>query len=400
MRIQMLGIGRISARAVPLPDAALPANSRSTGEIQIPGGLMTLKHTEADGRRSKLSEYAEAIALIAVLTAIAWQFPLRYRAFSHIYLLGVVAIGLRVGRGPVLLAAILSAASWDFFTIPPRLSFTVLDADDVAMLAAYIVVALIVSELAAQIRAQGEHLGAANERAALLAESDRLHRALFDSVSHELKTPLTVIRTAAPALRKRTTGEQAELAREICQATDRLDRLVENLLDQTRLESGILAPQLDWCDARDLVQAACAATQESLEGRLIRTEIAENMSLLRVDTTLMEQAIGNLLLNAALYTPQGTPITVRSGLDAGRNQAFISVEDEGPGISADLRGRLFQKFQRGTASHPGGLGLGLSIVHGFVAAQGGEVAAENKKGGGAMFTIFLPIAPCEAVPND
>jgi K+-sensing histidine kinase KdpD len=366
----------------------------------LPGGTMTTGPTEFAGRRSKVGEYAEAVALIAGLTLIAWQFPLRYRAFSHIYLLGVVAIGLRVGRGPVLLAAILSAVAWDFFTIPPRLSFAVLDADDTMMLVAYIVVALIVSELAARIRAQGEHLGAINERAILLTESDRLHRALFDSVSHELKTPITVLRTAAPALRKMTKGNQAHLAREICQATDRLDRLVGNLLDQTRLESGILKPQLDWCDAGDIIQAACLAMRDSLTGRLVRTEMADNATLLRVDSTLMEQAIGNLLLNAALYTPEGAPIIVRFGIDTQRNQAFISVEDEGPGIPDDLKGRLFQKFQRGAATHPGGLGLGLSIVQGFVAAQGGEVTADNKASGGARFTIYLPISPCEIVPND
>jgi two-component system sensor histidine kinase KdpD len=179
-----------------------------------------------------------------------------------------------------------------------------------------------------------------------------------------------------------------------------LDRLVANLLDQTRLESGILMPQLDWCDAGDLIQAACLAVRNELGARVVTTEIAENMTLLQVDSPLMEQAIGNLLLNAALYTPAGTAIAIRSGIDSARNQAFISVEDEGPGIPPDLRNRLFQKFQRGGDGHPGGLGLGLSIVRGFVVAQGGEVTAENKPAGGARFTIFLPIADCESVPND
>ena len=355
---------------------------------------------ERTKRRSRVSEYVEAVAVIAGLTVIAWQFPLGYRAFSHIYLLGVVALGLRVGQGPILAAAILSAAAWDYFTIPPRLSFSVLHADDVAMLCAYVVVALIVSQLVARIRAQGERLGAASARESLLTESDRLHRALFDSVSHELKTPLTVLRTAAPALLSKAKGEQAELAGEICQATDRLDRLVGNLLDQTRLESGILMPQLDWCDARDLIQAACLAMRDILSGRTVKVAIAEYMALLQVDTSLTEQAIGNLLLNAALYSPPFTPITIRSGIDNERNQAFISVEDEGPGIPSELRRRLFQKFQRGTAAHPGGLGLGLSIVHGFVTAQGGEVAVDNRPSGGAKFTIYLPIAPYENVPDD
>jgi K+-sensing histidine kinase KdpD len=357
-------------------------------------------HDKRPMRRSKVREYVEAGALITGLTIIAWQLPFQYRAFSHIYLLAVVALGLRVGRGPVLLAAILSAVAWDYFTIPPRLSFRILNTDDIVMMCSYVAVALVVSQLTAQIRVQGEHIGAASERESILAESDRLHRALFDSVSHELKTPLTVLRTAAAALQRNPSSAQAEMLGEICQATNRLDRLVGNLLDQTRLESGILMPQLDWCDARDLIQAACTSMRDALTGRFVRMEIAENMTLLQVDTPLMEQAIGNLLLNAALYTPTGTPITIRSGVDSDRNKAFISVEDEGPGIPADLQGRLFQKFQRGSVAHPGGLGLGLSIVHGFVAAQGGEVEACNKQFGGAKFTIYLPIEPCENVPND
>jgi K+-sensing histidine kinase KdpD len=349
---------------------------------------------------SRLREYAETVGLISGVTVVGWFLPAGYRAFGNVYLLAIVALSLRVGRAPVLAAVVLSALAWDFFIIPPRLTFTIIGVDDISSYATFVIVALVVSELTRRIRAQGAHIGAAREREIMLAESDRLHRALFDSVSHELKTPLTVLRSTAPALRKMAAGEQANLAGEICQATDRLDRLVENLLDQTRLESGILAPQLDWCDARDLVQAACTAVKDALAGRPVKIEVAENMALLRVDAPLMEQAIGNLLLNAALHTPAGTPITVRSGIDTARNQAFISVSDEGPGIPPELKDRLFQKFQRGRSAHAGGLGLGLSIVHGFVAAQGGEVTAENEAGGGARFTIHLPITPCERVPEE
>jgi two-component system sensor histidine kinase KdpD len=350
--------------------------------------------------RQTLREYAEAVGLIAALTAAGWIWPISYRAFSNLYLLAIVVLSLRMGRGPVLLAAIASVVVLDYFIIPPRLSFQILGVDDITLYVTFIVVALVVSHLTYRIRLQGAHIGAARERESLLAESGRLHQSLFDSVSHELKTPLTVLRSAAPALSKMATGEQASLAAEICQATDRLDRLVENLLDQTRLESGILTPQLDWCDARDLILAACAAVKGLLAGRAVNTEIAENMTLLRVDAPLMEQAIGNLLMNAALHTPAGTPITIRAGVDRGRNQAYISVADKGPGIPRELRDRLFQKFQRGRDANAGGLGLGLSIVHGFVAAQGGEVAVDNHPDGGAVFTIYLPIAPCETVPND
>lgn len=347
--------------------------------------------------RPGIQEYAEAVGVIAAVTVFAWYMPLAYRAFAQVYLLAIVALSLRVSRGPVLLAAILSALAWDFFSIPPRLTFRIVDVDDIALFATYIIVALVVSELTSRIRIQGEHIGAAGERERLLTEADRLHQALFNSISHELKTPLTVLHSVASALRSETTGKQADHALEISQATDRLSQLVENLLDQTRLESGALSPVMDWCDARDLIRAACESMHDPLAGRVVRIEVAQDMALLKVDAALMEVAIGNLLLNAARYTPAGTEIVVRSGVDQGK--AFISVEDEGPGIDEELKKRLFHKFQRGKTAHSGGLGLGLSIVQGFVGAQGGEVLADNKPSGGARFSIILPLPPGDSVPE-
>jgi len=342
----------------------------------------------------------EAGLVIAALTALASLAPRDYRAFSLIYLLGLVALSLRLDRTALLAAAILSAVAWDFFVIPPRFSFTILDVDDMAMFGAYVVVALVTSGLTARIRQQGEHLGAARERAGLLAEADRLHRALFESVSHELKTPVTVLRTAGLALRQAATGPQAALAEEICEATDRMDHVVGNLLDQARLESGMLVPLLDWCDARDLIAAAGAAVQRELGRHRLVVEVAADMPLLRVDSPLLEQALGNLLLNAAMYAPAGTAITVRAGIEGAGRRAFIAVEDEGPGLPEAIRAKPFQKFRRGTAANPGGLGLGLSIVQGFVAAQGGTVEAGNRPEGGARFTVFLPVIRPEAPPAE
>jgi len=175
---------------------------------------------------------------------------------------------------------------------------------------------------------------------------------------------------------------------EIRQATERLDRLVGNLLDQTRLESGTLAPLLDWCDVRDLIQEARQETGPALDGRTLTVEIAEDTPLWRVDEALTERAIANLLLNAATHTPEGTPILIQTGVEGDR--VFLSVVDQGPGVSAALRARLFAKLQRGAAAGVGGLGLGLSIVKGFVSAQGGDVAYADAPGGGAKFTLYLP----------
>ena len=245
-----------------------------------------------------------------------------------------------------------------------------------------------------------EQLRAVGEREKLLAESDKLHRALLDGVSHELKTPLAVIGAAAETFATADAPTRENLVGEIRTATRRLNRLVTNLLDQTRLESGVLKPRLDWCDAHDLVNAALDGVREALAGHALETAVPPDMPLFRADAALMEQVIANLLLNAALHTPSGTPIFLAVGVDTARARVFFTVADRGPGLPAAMHERLFQKFQRGDAARAGGLGLGLSIIRGFVSAQGGEVVAGENPGGGAVFTVYLPFAPHANVPSE
>lgn len=247
-----------------------------------------------------------------------------------------------------------------------------------------------------------EHLRAAGEREKLLAESDKLHRALLDGVSHELRTPLAVLSSAAENFSTADSATREHLAGEIRTATRRLNRLVGNLLDQTRLETGTLRPRLDWCDARDLLNAALDGVRESLDGHPLEMAVPDDMPLFRADAALMEQVIANLLLNAALHTPAGTPVFLACGIESARSQprVFFTVADRGPGLPPAMRERLFQKFQRGDAARAGGLGLGLSIIRGFVVAQGGDVVAGENPGGGAVFSVYLPHAPHGAVPAE
>ena len=260
----------------------------------------------------------------------------------------------------------------------------------------------LVEGFAAQIAllVEREQLRAASEREKFFAESDRLHRTLLDSVSHELKTPLSVLRSAGEKLDTDDVKKRAGLATEIRTATSRLDHLVANLLDQTRLESGGIRPQLDWCDARDIINAARRAAGETLAGRALKTEIPDDLPLFLADAPLMEQVIANLLLNAALHTPPGSPIFIVAGLEHHPARVFIRISDRGPGIPPELRANLFQKFSRGHAARAGGLGLGLSIVRGFMLAQGGEVVAGDNPEGGASFTVYLPYSSHGCVPND
>jgi two-component system sensor histidine kinase KdpD len=133
---------------------------------------------------------------------------------------------------------------------------------------------------------------------------------------------------------------------------------------------------------------------------VLKAEIPAKMPLFMADLTLMEQAVANLLLNAAVHTPEGTPIIVSTGMDEAGSRVFIAVTDHGPGLSPELRENPFQKFRRGKRAPAGGLGLGLSIVRGFVVAQGGTVVASERPGGGACFTIYLPYGPHGSVPNE
>ena len=154
----------------------------------------------------------------------------------------------------------------------------------------------------------------------------------------------------------------------------------------------------DWCDLADIVNAACEAVRDTLAGHPLVVELQSELSPLYADFTLTEQALSNLLLNAAVHTPAGTAITVSAGIEPGGARVFLSVADRGPGIGAGEQERIFRKFSRGRGARAGGLGLGLSIVQGFAAAQGGTVTYRDNAAGGAVFTIYLPHHTPQAEP--
>ena len=336
-------------------------------------------------------DYVEVLAVIAVVTVGGWFTPLNYHAFGYLYLIAVIELSLHLSRWPVLVAAVLSGVTWNFVFVPPRLSFSILHFDDYLLLTTYFIVALVGSQVTM--------LRAAGQRAELLAQSERMHQTLLDNVAHELKTPIAVFRSAVDQLSAADPVKRAGLVTEIRHGVNRLDSLVANLLNQTRLESGILKPQLDWCDARDLVVAARRTVGSRLEGHPLSIELPSDFPLLLADAALMEQAIANLLLNAAVHTPALGRIWVTGETTADPDRIRLSVADEGPGLPEKVRERIFEKFSRGSSARTGGLGLGLSIVRGFMEAQGGEVTAESRPEGGSRFTLSLPRVFHEAVPN-
>lgn len=173
---------------------------------------------------------------------------------------------------------------------------------------------------------------------------------------------------------------------------ERLNRLVGNLLNMTRLESGAMRITTEVQDVEDLVGVALAQLGPRLQDRRVVVDIPAELPLVPMDFVLMAQVFINLLDNALKYTPRGTPITIRARTSA--EELVVEVSDEGPGIPEDKLTRIFDKFYRVQERNSvGGTGLGLSISRGIVEAHGGRIWAENRRGGGAVFTVSLPLAP-------
>lgn len=230
--------------------------------------------------------------------------------------------------------------------------------------------------------------GAARE-AEVQMESERLRNAVLSAVSHDLRTPLAAIAGAASSLLDPGLGAATrdELAGTIVGESDRLNRLIGNILQVTRLESGAATIEKEWQPLEEAVGAALSRAEELMEGRPVSVDLPSDLPLVQVDGLLVEQVFFNLLENAAKYTPPGTPVTVRAWTSPGWVEA--EVADLGPGLPAGEEGRVFDKFVR--LSRGGrGVGLGLTISRGIVAAHGGTIWAENRAGGGVAFRFRLP----------
>jgi two-component system, OmpR family, sensor histidine kinase KdpD len=231
------------------------------------------------------------------------------------------------------------------------------------------------------------------QTARLAEESERLHRTLLDSVSHELKTPLAVIRAATEGLDTQLADGGPPLAKtfldEVKSANRRLDRIVTNLLDMTRIESGRMPLNPEWSDVGDLLESAADQLSNEISRERIRIRVAKDTPLVRIDFGLMEQALCNMLINAVQHSPAGSPVEMTGRLDAGTLE--LCVRDHGAGLMAGEEKRAFEKFYRGADAATGGSGLGLSIVAGIVRAHCGEVFAANHPTGGAVFTMRVPV---------
>ena len=504
------------------------------------------------GRRAIPTDWARygwAMAVVALATGAAWLTLPFFELANQVmlYLLGIVVVATRYGRGPSLVASILSVAVLDFLFVPPVFTFAVSDVRYLFTFVVMLVVGLVTSSLAARIRMQADaarqreqrtaalyamsrelastrgleqlltiavrhisevfrsqvvvllpgtggeslqssscgqytvdsnelgvakwvhehhqpaglgtatlpgaaalylplqaprgpvgvigirpadrhaldspdqlhqletfsnqtalaieraHLADEAQHAQVRIETERLRNSLLSSVSHDLRTPLATIKGAATSMLDNGGNLDAPTRRELLESVreeaDRLNRLVQNLLEMTRLESGALQLRREWHPLEEVVGAALSRLGKELTGRRVDTHVPRDLPLVPIDDVLIEQVLVNLLDNAVKYTPASSPIRI---LATSTDEAVtVEVADRGPGLPRGDEDRVFEKFYRGL---PGGrgAGLGLAISQGIVKAHGGHIWAQNLPEGGVAFLFTLPLAgkPPDAVPAD
>lgn len=234
-------------------------------------------------------------------------------------------------------------------------------------------------------------------RTELLEETDKWRRALLGTVSHDLRTPLASIKAAVSDLRNEgisfEPSERQELLETIESQTDRLTRLVVNLLDMTRIEAGVLEPHRTVIEVRELIQEAIGSLGGTFPSNLALTEDIHEEILVFADHTLISQVIANLLENAARYTPEEGSITIEA--QTKDSVVIISVNDNGPGVPKDQNQQVFEMFQKD--SHGGRAGLGLAISKAFITAHGGTIGVTDSPSGGAKFYFTIPLISIDEV---
>ena len=499
------------------------------------------------GARSPLRNYFSAAGIVAVCTGIAaLMIPHFDRAnLIMVYLIGVLLAAVRFGRGPGMLASLLSVAAFDFFFVPPRLTFAVSDTQYLVTFAVMLASAVLVSTLAVRLREQaedarqrerrtaalyalsrdladsssdvalqeaamarvretfdcdaalllpddsgrvgprtalrsgqildGRELGVAqwafdhrqaagsgtatlpsasglywpletpqgavgvlalvppadrsvprmdqtrlletfahqialalergrlasdSDRTRMVAESERLRNALLSSVSHDLRTPLAAITGATSTLLEEgdrlSDPVRRELLRAVVGESQRMNRLVANLLEMTRLDSQDVQVRKEWHSIEEVVGTALSRVEDQLGGREVQLQIPADLPLVPLDALSIEQVMINLIENAIKYSPPDSPIVIHA--EARPGEAIVSVMDRGRGIAPGEETRIFEKFYRTKSDRdPGGIGLGLAICRAIVTSHGGTIVALPREGGGAILRFMLPITG--AVPS-
>ena len=375
------------------------------------------------GRISQSGWGSYVLAAIGIAGITVVLIPLRGTINSTTigfgFLLGVLFVAIIWGSVPALFASVLAMLSFNFFFLPPFHTFTIADPQNWVALTAFFITALAVGQLSARAKARAEEAEAgkveikrlyddlqnAFERASeaeALKRSERLKSALLDAVTHDIRTPLTSIKASATLLLEDREGteeleklapdEQTAMLRVITHGADRLDRFVEGIVDLARIEAGDLKLNRNWGAVEDIIDAALAQAEPLTREHRITVSVEEELPVVRVDARAVAEVIYALIDNASKYSPLGTLITIEAKR-IGDDQLEIAVEDQGPGIPARLREKVFERLYRGNNNGAstgliGGIGMGLAIAKGIVEAHGGHIWIEDGAQARAARVVF------------
>jgi K+-sensing histidine kinase KdpD len=340
-----------------------------------------------------------AIALVTlVIYALRPVVPVV--SLGALYTLAVLPVAVLWGLPYAIGVSLVSMLAFNFLFLPPVHTFAIEDSRNWGALAVYLVTAVVVSELAARARrraAEAERLAREAFEAESLRRSDAVKTAIIQAVSHDLRTPLATMEAAIGGLEsgvlELSAEDRASLLETLRIELARLTRLVENLLDLSRLQAGAAEPYLELWTADQLLAQTLEEVADS--GRVV-VHAAPDLPLVRVDATQVQRVLVNLIDNALKFSPPDEAVVVTTAALDG--ELILRIDDRGTGVATNELERVFEPFHRSSGGP--GAGLGLTIARGFALANEGRLWSEPRPGGGASFSLALPVAEAlEPVPT-
>jgi K+-sensing histidine kinase KdpD len=382
-------------------------------------------------RRESLG-YISAVVVIAAATAAlrALGSHINPTTVALTFLLIILFVAAAWGPKPAVLASLMGAACFNFFFLPPVGTFHIADPENWIALLAFLATAITAGQLSSRAKLRADEATAARQeierlyhelqdtfeqssQAKALKQSERLKSALLDAVTHDLRTPLTSIKASVTTLlddqRLRNDGEDAarlggegrqEMLEVIDEEADRLDRFIEDLMALARIEAGEIQLRREWGSLEEIVTAAMERASPLTRKHRIESRLHNELPSVRVDERAMAEVIYVLLENAAKYSPEGSVIRL-SAQPTQQGMVRLAIEDQGPGIPAESRERVFDKFFRAmrdgdVSGRKPGTGMGLAIAKGIVEAHGGRIWIENANDStGTRVIVLLPTGDVE-----
>lgn len=337
-------------------------------------------------RIGQLTQWVLSVASIIIVSFICYITfaDESYKTVALILMLNISILAMLCSIWPVLVSAILSAGIWNFFFIPPTFTFAIQSTEDTLMFLMYFVIALINTVLSIQIHRERKKLQKKEEEALVI----KLYDTVFNSLSHELKTPISAIQGAVDILENKeielSQVQIAELIHEIGIANERLNQQVSDLLFMSRIESGVLKPNLTWVDLNETIHLYI---NHIVEKNRIQVDLKSDFPLIKTDQTWLQVILQNLLRNALEYSD--TDVVVRAKIT--NSNLVLEILDQGPGIPIEDRENVFHKFHRLPNANTKGTGIGLSLVKGYIEALKGSVSIADNYPKGANFICTLPV---------